>query len=363
MTPLNRLILMSRPGRWLDYCGGWLWPRILRLFHFFGLVKYNREIDKITIERAKVLWAEAKRRGIAMESIFFLGREVDHYRAWIEKKLIYFNGLPRKKNSPAMLWMDDKAILKEKLLAAGIPAPRGGSFSNFENLKRAFAALDKPVIIKPRLGSRGRHSTTNIFTEAELKKAFARAKQLCHWVMLEEHLDGGVYRGTVIGGRLAGVIGIEPPRVTGDGVSAIVELIAAKNKAKDHRLGDIPVNPFVEEWLVRQGYGLATVLPLGKIAAVNQKMGVDYGGDSFEITGKTHPDIKAALEKAARLVNDEILGFDFIIRDAVQSPQNQKWGIIECNGLPFINLHYHPWRGESNNVARQVWDQIVGVEA
>jgi hypothetical protein len=37
-------------------------------------------------------------------------------------------------------------------------------------------------------------------------------------------------------------------------------------------------------------------------------------------------------------------------------PNNQKWGIIEANSLPFIDLHYWPLYGEPVNIASYVWD-------
>ena len=49
---------------------------------------------------------------------------------------------------------------------------------------------------------------------------------------MEEHLFGDVYRGTVIDGKLVGVLGGSPPRLVGDGSSTISELIKQKNLNK-----------------------------------------------------------------------------------------------------------------------------------
>jgi D-alanine-D-alanine ligase-like ATP-grasp enzyme len=51
-----------------------------------------------------------------------------------------------------------------------------------------------------------------------------------------------------------------------------------------------------------------------------------------------------------------VAGFDLIIADPEQDPDNQEWGIIEANSLPFIDLHYLPLYGRPSNPAAQVWD-------
>src|SRR3989338_8846503 len=161
-----------------------------------------------------------------MENLRILNKEVDFYKAVVGNKKIYFTSLPRPQNyrGDAIYWMDDKGALKRKFIEAGIPDARGGVFTSCQPLVKHFMVIEKRAIVKPRLGSRGRHTTPFIFTEEQLTQAFERAKELCHWVIMEEHLVGGVFRGTVIGGKVVGVLGGDPPRVTGDGIHTIREL-------------------------------------------------------------------------------------------------------------------------------------------
>jgi cyanophycin synthetase len=212
------------------------------------------------------------------------------------------------------------------------------------------------VIVKPRLGSRGRHTTTFIYNEQQLLEAYKIAKQLCYWVIMEEHLIGSVYRGTLIGGKLVGVLGGDPPRITGDGRHNIQQLIEFKNQDKNPKVKDVLINKGTENFIARSGYGLTTILPKDKTIDLSEKIGVNYGGSSYELIGKVHPKIVKVLEEAANLLNDPIVGFDFIIKDPTLDPDTQKWGILECNALPFINLHHDPLYGTPVNVAAHVWD-------
>ncbi len=360
MTPINQVIFGKKFGKGIFRTISWLFFPVLRLMEKTNIITYASEMSAVTSSRAEVLWIEAKRRGLRMECVKICGRENDSYRVWIRDRYIYFSGLPRPEYMPdtGEWWIDDKALVKEKLLKAGIPVPDGKAFSRYRPLKKMFEKLEKPVIIKPRLGSRGRHTTTFIYTEEQLKKAFKVAKQLCYWVVMEEHLIGSVYRGTMIDGKLAGVLRGDPPRITGDGIHNMRELVEIKNKNKHPEIHDVKISPAMEVFLNRTNRNLDDILPTGLTIDLSEKIGVSYGGNSSEDTEITHPEIKRILEEAAVAINDPLIGFDFIIEHIDRSPDEQKWGIIECNGVPFINLHHDPIEGPSNNVAKYVWDFV-----
>lgn len=359
-SPVNLFLVRSPLATLASYITDPLLAVFVWLYKTVGLLKINTDPTKTVNERGKVLWTEANRRGISMYNFLMLGRPVDLYGATVKGRKIYFNGLPRPKRTPknSEWWADDKYILKCALQKAGVPVADGGSFSAFGPLLAKFNTLKKPVIIKPRLGSRGRHTTTNISTEEELKKAFDLAKQLCYWVILEEHLVGSVYRGTMINGKLAGVLRGDPPRITGDGIHTIAELIELKNKNKHAGVKEVAISAEHINFLQRLGLSLSDILPEGKTVDLLEKIGVNYGGCAAEVTESTHPEIKRILEKAAEAICDPLIGFDFIIEHISEDPAKQKWGIIEANGLPFINLHYDPIEGKTNNVAKYLWEYV-----
>lgn len=330
------------------------------VLNLFGSIKENTDKNKAVSWRGKALWDEAERKGIPFKSFVVWNKPVDLYEAVIKGKKIKFNGLPRPPHneSGSDWWLDDKATLKKKLQQAGIPVAQGGAFTRFEPLKQMFQTLRKPVIIKPRIGSRGRHTTTHISTEEELKKAFDCAKQLCHWVVMEEHLIGSVYRGTMIDGKFTGNLRGDPPRVAGDGIHTIEELVKIKNANRNPQVSEVHLHNAHNEFLARTGKKITDILPTGETIDLLEKIGISYGGYSAEVTDITHPDIKPILEAAAAVVKDPMIGFDFIIEDISRSPHEQIWGIIECNGVPFINLHHYPVEGKPNPVAKYVWEFV-----
>ncbi len=325
-----------------------------------GFLERNDDWEKIKSFRGQELFKEAKARGLEIHELRPRGQSADLYEVTIAGNTFTFKGLPRPSgyNNVALDWSDDKGILKEKLRAAGLPVADGGSACTWNGALKIFRRINKPVIVKPRIGSRGRHTTTFVYTEEQLREAYRIAKQLCSWMVIEEHLTGAVYRGTVIDGKCIGVLGGDPPHVIGDGIHTITELIALKNEIKNPHVRDIAIDKKMELFLGRSNYTLDTILPSGMRIDVNEKIGVSYGGSSFEATPETHPDTIKMFEDAAAVVNDPLLGFDFIIPDITRSWKEQRCGILECNAVPFINLHHDPLRGEPINAAKYVWDMI-----
>lgn len=359
--PLRRALIYSYPGIILQKLMAKFFYGFALVLSKIGVLKFSTDSEKIKIPRAKVLWDEALARGIEISEMRVFNRSIDVYVAKISGKKLVFNGLPRLQDyyNVALDWVDDKYLLKKALSHAGLPVAKGSSHVTYYSALKTFRALQKPVIVKPRIGSRGRHTTTHIYTEQQFKKAYRIAKKLCAWVIVEEHLFGPVWRGTVVAGKCVGVLGGEPPKVVGDGQQSIEQLIVEANKKRPEHVQEIIVDDKMKYFLQRNDFDLATILPQGSIVYLTEKIGVSYGGSSFEVFDQTHADNIKMFEDAAAVIKDPILGFDFICEDITKSWREQRSGIIECNGLPFINLHHNPLHGKPRNVAKNVWDYVV----
>lgn len=333
---------------------------ILGLFSVLGIARFTSDASQAASHRGAVLWEEAIARGINMQAYVVGGKVSDTYRACVGNRTILFSGIPRPSvsKSGSELWLDDKWRLKQELIKQGVPVARGYECTSLSDALEAFQTLEKPLITKPRLGSRGRHTTTHIYTEEQLREGFVLAYELCPSVIVEEHLMGAVYRGTVVGGKVVGVLSGEPPRVVGDGAHTIRELVERKNSSRHADVSAITLGEQHERFLARLGYSFDSIPKEGKVLDLLEKIGVSYGGHSAEVTPHTHSDIIAALESAAKAVDDPMMGFDFIVADISQSPDAQKWGFIECNSNPFINLHHDPVEGTPINAAAAVWDYV-----
>ena len=333
--------------------------------------------DKDTL-RTKCFWEEAERRGIKMKE-FHLGPIKDGFVAEFgegdKRKTIIFDGLPRPglKESPALKWMDNKGIMKEKFKKEGLPVAEGGVAWSKSGALKIFNSLQKaqkrPVITKPNLGSRSRHTLIHIDTPEKLIYGFKKAKKLSPLVVIEEELRGFLFRGTLIGGKLAGVVRRDQPEVMGDGIHTLQELMDKENERPERNgpiFYKIIIDPDAEAELKRparaggENITMRDIPPKGKVITFSQKTSRGCGGTTTEVTDIVHGDNVAMLEHVASFLYDPLIGVDFIIEDITKSwKEEQHCGIIECNSLPFIDLHHYVLFGKPNNVAGKLWDLVM----
>ena len=314
--------------------------------------------------KIKCIWEEAKNRGIKMRKIALLKDSHGTFFAEFKNQISCFDTLPRPggPDSKALAWMDDKGLMRKKFSKLGIPIAQGGVAMTEQMGLKIFRSLDKPVITKPNSGSRSRHTTIHINTESEFLRSFKIAKQLSPWVVVEEELKGMVFRGTIIGGKVIAVMRREPPHIIGDGSHTVVELAKEANKNPKRQgpiFHEIELGKDAEEDLKLQDLNWESTPPKGQLITLGQKVGRTTGASTTDVTDIIHPENIKLLEKIYSVLQDPLIGVDFIIEDITKPWQEQrKMGVIECNSMPFIDLHHYPLFGESRNVAGALWDIV-----
>jgi cyanophycin synthetase len=339
-------------------------PKLIRLLAKLRVGNITTKPSTKDSWRTRVLWQEAIARGIALEEFhpLYAGGEIFISRFRGDEQ--YFEVLPRPQNAnlSALAFMDDKAKMKEHLSAAGIPVARGGVAARKKTALKIFKALTKPVIVKPDEGSRSRHTTTHLTDEANFLEAFRKAKQIAPWVIVEEELTGFVFRGTVVHKKLVAVLRREPPYVIGNGTASIRSLVEEANK-NPLRGGPIFHKILIDikstAELTYAGKSWDTIPAKGEVVLLGQKTSRAVGGGITDVTDEVHPENKKLLERVAEVLDDELVGVDFIMTNVDTPWQEQpRSGIIECNSAPFIDLHHYPLIGKPRNVAGAIWDMI-----
>lgn len=331
---------------------------------------FSDEPDEKDSWRTKCFWEEAKRRGIKMRE-FHLGPVRDGYVAEYtdpksgKKQSILFDGLPRPgiTDSPALKWMDNKGVMKKKFMKEGFPVAKGGVAFRTKTALKIFRRIEKPVITKPNLGSRSRHTMIHINTEEELIVGFKKAKKLSPLVVIEEELKGALFRGTLVGGKLVGVVRRDQPSITGDGIHTVRELLEEENKRPERNgpiFHKIVIDKEAGKELARQNIKMEDVPEKDRVVTFSQKTSRGCGGTTKEVTEIVHKDNIVMLEKVGEYLKDPLVGIDFIMEDVARSYKEEPHaGIIECNSLPFIDLHHYVMFGKPKNVAGKLWDLVM----
>lgn len=370
--------LLSRPEKWLRKIFSPLSPlatkvvvAIIELLSTIKVLKKNFEPDKLTPERTRVFWLEAKKRNLKMWEYRLFGQVLDTYGATINGKKIIFKSLPLPKSdrwkSTSIDWMDDKGKMREIFEAANLPVPKGAVAGNLEEGFALFEKLDKPVITKPNLGSRSRHTTIHITHPEEFRTAYEKAQRLSPWVIVEEELAGAVHRVTLVGGKVVAVCRRDPAAVVGDGVHSVAELALMEN-AKPLRQGPIfhhvPTkdnsSEVTEKELARQKLTWESTPAGGTVVTLGNITSRGVGGSIIDVTDNLHHDNVKIFEEMGALLGDPLVGIDFIVKDMSRSWREQLHsGAIECNSMPFIELHHYPLEGKPRNVAGALLDLVL----
>ena len=328
-----------------------------------------RDDDETLYNRSLVVVREGRKRGIAIRALTLRGKGIDVYSLTEGGRKIFFRALPHlviDGLSPEIF--DNKAALKKRLQARGLPHPKGVlCFQYRRALRYVVSDIGFPVVVKPVDLSLSLHVTTNIRDEAQLKCAVDIAKQISARFLVEEHLDGDVYRITVLNGEVVAACRREPPNVVGDGVHTVRELIELMNsdprrgsrRQRNYTLHKIVVSPRSKKVLATQGFELDSTPPSGRKVYLHDKLILACGADIIDVTDDVHPANRELFSEVAELCRVPLVGVDFIAPDISKPHTAQKCGIIEINSVPYIDMHHYPTEGAPRDVASKLLDYCL----
>ncbi len=330
-----------------------------------------QDSDEDLCNRSLVVVREARKRGIAIKSLKFLGRGTNHFSIEVNGVKKFFEGLPHLTiEDTHAVDFDDKGKLKELLQKKRIPHPRGRVFQNYlPALQYVRNTLGFPAVVKPKSGSLSKHTTCNIQTEDQLQKAIGIAKMVSREFVVEEFIEGNVHRVTMVNGDLVASCLREPPNVIGDGKHTIRELIEIKNQnsirgeihQKNFTLHKIIISERTNSLLSSQNLNLDSVPSDNRKVYLHDKVVLMCGADIHDTTDKVHPENKVLFEKVYKLCNVPLIGIDFITQDISKPHYEQECAVIEVNSLPYIDMHHYPVTGKERNVAGHILDYYISL--
>jgi len=259
---------------------------------------------------------------------------------------------------------DDKNWTKEILKASGIPVPDGECVDELEAALKVADDIGYPVVVKPFIGNHGRGITVNIKNAEDLEVAFKQAKMFRDRIIIEKYVPGADHRLLVINGKFVAAARRDPPSVTGDGRSTILELIARLNEDPQRGFGHeniltkVKVDFMTERLLMQKGMDLSVVLPEDEVLVLKSTANLSMGGTATDVTKEVHPFVRTMAERISRIVDIDVMGVD-IVAPHLKKPLVKTGGaVIELNAAPGFRMHLKPYIGEAQNVAIPVVDML-----
>ncbi|MGE0725968.1 MAG: Mur ligase family protein [Alphaproteobacteria bacterium] len=250
--------------------------------------------------------------------------------------------------APSTSWIGgeiakDKALTIRLLGEARLPVTEHRLVSSVEEGIRAARELGFPLVVKPNFSGQGRAVAPGLTSIVEVERALTAA--LVHGQSLvERHVDGDDHRIFVVDGRVVAVARKAPAAVRGDGVSTVGELVRRANDdpARGRNgapLARIAFDDEARRVLAGQGLTEESIAPDGVRVLLRLNANLSTGGSAEDVAAQTHPDNIAMAERAARIVDLDIVGIDFLTPDISRSYREVGGAICEVNGTPGVRLH------------------------
>ncbi|WNO06316.1 cyanophycin synthetase [Rhodoferax mekongensis] len=254
----------------------------------------------------------------------------------------------------------DKELTKKLLSAAGVPVPGGRSVADAEDAWAAAQEIGLPVVVKPNDGNQGKGVTVNITSKEQLLKAFAVAKEFRDDILVERFMPGNDFRLLVVGDKLVAAARRDPPKVVGDGVHTIAELVAQVNS--DPRRGSghatsltkIRFDEIAKATLATQGFNAESVPAKGQRVNLRNNANLSTGGSATDVTDDVHPEVAARAIAAAHMVGLDICGVDVVCDTILRPLEEQGGGIVEVNAAPGLRMHLSPSFGKGRAVGEAI---------
>jgi cyanophycin synthetase len=235
----------------------------------------------------------------------------------------------------------NKLFCNQVVTRLGLPGVRHGLADSPARARQLAADIGYPVVIKPVDSSKGRGVTVRITDEQGIDAAYAAANALAPGsVLVEAFVAGDDHRLAVVGGRFAWAVRRSPPRVTGDGLHTVRELVAAESaRRRSAPNPDLAPQPIVvdaetEALVARQGYHLDAVPPAGTGVALGLVANQARGGTLADCTDQIHADNRALADAIARSLHLDTAGIDFMTPDITRSWREVPCAVLEVNVTP-----------------------------
>ena len=254
----------------------------------------------------------------------------------------------------------DKQLTKKLLAAAGVPVPGGRPVTDAEDAWKAACEIGLPVVVKPNDGNQGKGVTVNISDKEQLLKAYAAACEFRDDILVERYMPGNDFRLLVVGDKLVAAARRDPPKVVGDGVHTITQLVEQVNQ--DPRRGSghstsltkIRFDDIARSCLASQGFEADSIPVKGQRVNLRNNANLSTGGSATDVTDDVHPDVAARAVAAARMVGLDICGVDVVCDTILRPLEEQGGGMVEVNAAPGLRMHLAPSFGKGRAVGEAI---------
>ena len=276
----------------------------------------------------------AKKEGISAELV----DEALNFVKYTKNNVTYtcYESLCDNVSSLAFLNCNDKSVTSKLLSNGDLLVPAELSIRNIGEREIAFLEVHKNVVVKPAIGEQGLGVTVNIQDPLALQAAFEQAKIICEKVILQEYIRGDEMRVLIIDNKVAASTLKIVPHTLADGKMNIIELFQKFRNGKQSIDAASQINlefdVDVQRCIEGQGYDITSIPAQDTKLYFRYNANIATGGRSVDNTEALGNEVCDACERAAKILQIPVVGFDIIKNDKLIY-------FIEANERPGLGFH------------------------
>jgi len=239
----------------------------------------------------------------------------------------------------------NKEVAYEFVQKAGISTPYTYYVSESNEIKNdeieGFLERYDKLIVKPANASLSKGLTLNIQSADVLRDAIVRARAVAPTVLVQEQVEGEEVRFVVLDGKVVAALLRRTPRVTGDGIATVAQLIERENtKRQDLRFAYITYPQLTDSIISDSLITSSAVLAEGEILELNRATMIKNGCSVYDVLESVDSTYVATVEALVAKLEAKFVVTDVFLKDFTQPQKDNNYWFIEFNTSPVLKLFY-----------------------
>lgn len=187
------------------------------------------------------------------------------------------------------------------------------------------------VIVKPLSGSGSRGVSLDITTPESLQQVIPENEK----VLVQQQFIGEELRFTFLDGRVVSVIYRQTPRVIGDGVSSLQELIDRENNVRRTVVFPLLQYPQLDAQIINfDAFDLSSIPLQGQVIELSRSTMIKRGASFYGVTNAVHRSYIEIAEKLAKALSATYIAVDIMVKDFTIPATDDNYTFIEFNTSP-----------------------------
>lgn len=199
-----------------------------------------------------------------------------------------------------------------------------------------------PLIVKPNNASLSKGLTLNIKTVSELSEAIEAARLIKQSdVLVQQQVDGDEIRFVVIKGKVKAALLRQTPRVIGDGISTVKELVEKENNVRKDLVFPYISYPQLTSDIVAEELLNSSYVPaINEVFEFSKATMIRNGCSVYNVLDQVHQSYIQEIERFIANVDTGFLVVDFLIKNYTMPLEAHNYWFLEFNVSPVLKLCY-----------------------